>query len=274
MTDDQPSSTNIPPENRRQLIEINESDLLAAIHSEPMLAQRPENECQLFAHLIRLVLEGQSRMNLSAIRDPRAMVRHLVADAMALALAAEEFPVRRPAIQRAADIGTGAGFPLLPMAIIWPETHWTGIESVKKKAAFVEATAMALGLQNVEVVAERAEDIGRGSGREEFDLVTSRAVGPVSSLLEVGLPLLNEGGRLYLFKTEGALEEWRSCEEASKMLGGAAVGEYPYSLPDDEQARMIFVVEKVEPTPRAYPRPAGAPFKKPLVQKSEGGSPR
>ncbi len=273
MTDDETMNNGVA-KSRREPVEIDESDLLAAIGEEPMLAHRPDNEQRLFVQLVRLVAEGQTLMNLSAIRVPRAMVRHLVADAMALALAAEKFPVRRPAVERAADIGTGAGFPLLPMAVIWPETHWVGIESVKKKAAFVEATARALGLSNVEMLAERAEDIGRGSGREEYDLVTSRAVGPVSSLLEVGLPLLKEGGRLYMFKTESALEEWRSCDEASKMLGGAAVGEYRYNLPDDEQVRMIFVVEKVEPTPREYPRLAGTPFKKLLVHKAEGGKTR
>lgn len=244
---------------------INDTEILAAVRNEPLLADSSPDQQQAFVKLVGLLVEGQSRLNLTAIRDPLDMVRYHLADSLALARAAKENSLE-VAVKNAADIGTGAGFPLIPMAIVWPETRWVGIESVQKKAAFVTETARALSIQNIEVVAERAENVARSDARETFDLVTSRAVGPVASLLEVGLPLLRLGGHLYLFKTEAAIGEWRACEEISKKLGFVSVREFQYRLTGDEQSRMIFIAKKTEPTPVEYPRAAGVPFRRPLVK--------
>lgn len=204
-------------------------------------------------------------MNLTAIRDPLAMVRYHIADSLALARAVELFPVNG-SLAKAGDIGTGAGFPLLPMAIIWPNVFWIGIESVKKKAEFVRQTIASLELENCSIIRERAETVGRSDLRGTLDLVTYRAVGSISSLIEIGLPLLRVGGQLYLFKTASSQTEWDACLKTIRDLGGNETGQYDYELAGDEQSRRIFVVTKASETPDAYPRLSGIPFKKPLVK--------
>jgi len=245
-------------------------EIITAIADEPLLAGLSGPVQARFAAIVGKLAEGQRQMNLTAIRDPRAMVRYHIADSVALLYAVNEFGGgETPA--RAADVGTGGGFPLLPMAVVWPETEWVGIESVGKKAAFVGRTANELGLHKVSVRAERAEDVGRGAERESFDLATSRAVGPVASLLEVEMPLLKTGGKLYLFKTVAAKGEWNACLDFLGKLGGRPLGEYGYGLKGDEQQRLVFVAEKVKETPAEYPRAAGVPFKKPAVKLPEMG---
>jgi len=191
-------------------------------------------------------------------------VRYHLADSLALFAALGKWASAQ--IEGAADVGTGAGFPLLPMAIMQPQVGWLGIESVGKKVRFIEEAAAQLELDNVEAVAERAEVVGRSrDGRGAFDLVTSRAVGPVSSLLEVSFPLLKPSGRIYMFKTEAALAEWRANRGVIEQLGGRALEPYRYRLEDDNQDRLLFIAEKISETPGKYPRAVGLPFNKPLV---------
>lgn len=165
----------------------------------------------------------------------------------------------------AADVGSGAGFPLLPLALATPRCRWTAVESIAKKARFIQETAQALGLTNTKVLAERAEDVGRGEFRESFDLVTARAVGSVAALCEVCVPLLRLGGVLLLYKTEGAVEETEGLKSVIELLGARADASYRYRLPGDEQDRVILRIQKVGVTPQKYPRAAGVPFKKPLA---------
>lgn len=239
-------------------------ELVQAIRQESLLTDLSEPQQAKLAQLIELVMDGQQSLNLTAIRDPLAMVRYHLADSLAL-LDAMQQTAPDVTIESGADIGTGGGFPLLPMAIVRPDIQWTGIESVQKKAAFVESAASAMKLTNVTMLAERAEDVGRSELREAADLVTARAVGPVASLLEVGIPLLKTGGQIHLFKTKAAQPEWDATREILSLLGAHPVNSYEYSLPGDDQPRVIFIAEKVSDTPEKYPRRAGVPFKKPLA---------
>jgi len=250
--------------------DLDMEEIVAAIAGEPLLAEFSAPVQAKLAAIVGKLVEGQRQMNLTAIRDPRAMVRYHIADSVALFHAVNEFGGGE-APARAADVGTGGGFPLLPMAVIWPETEWVGIESVGKKAAFVGRTAGELGLDKVTVKAERAEDVARGTERESFDLATSRAVGPVASLLEVEIPLLKTGGKLYLFKTVAAKGEWNACLDFLGKLGCRPLGEYGYGLKGDEQQRLVFVAEIVAETSADFPRAAGVPFKKPAVKVPEMG---
>ena len=237
-----------------------------AIQRESLLTPHASHHEQM-SRLVDLLLDAQKIMNLTAIREAEKIVRYHLADSIALDACFSELPPNtvagRPS--SAADIGTGGGFPLLPMAIIWPETKWTGIESIAKKAAFVQRAAKELGLLNATCLTDRAENVGQGRDRSSFDLVTSRAVGPVASLLEVSLPLLKTGGILALFKTEAAISEWRQSTGFLKLLGGRAIGEWKYSLEGDEQQRAIFLAQKTADTPDRFPRANGLPFKKPYV---------
>jgi 16S rRNA (guanine527-N7)-methyltransferase len=208
-----------------------------------------------------MLLEANLTTNLTAIRDPGGVALLHLADSLAALNAAP----RAGTFRRAADVGTGAGFPLLPLAIVLPECRFTGIESVGKKCAFIQAAVERMNLPNVEVYCGRAENIGRKpETREQFDLVTARAVGAVSSLCEVSLPLLKVGGTMLLYKTEQALEEWNSAVPVIAALGGQPDGIYTYKFPRDEYRRVIFRAKKVKPTAAAFPRAAGVPFLKPL----------
>lgn len=237
-----------------------------ALKEEPLAAELSAAAHEQLVELVKLVVAAQQRLNVTAIRDPLAMVRYHVADSLALLAALPADDAVTGETMRAADLGTGGGFPLLPLAIARPHVTWIGVESINKKVAFVEETAQALRLQNVQMRAERAEDAGRSDLRGTLDLVTARAVGPVASLLEVALPLLKVGGRVALFKTQGARAEWRACEQLMDKLGARSAGERVYSLAEDDQDRVILFAEKTADTPDEFPRRSGVPFRKPLVK--------
>lgn len=238
--------------------------IAAAMEAEDYL--RPLNaEIKLkLVQVVECLMEGQTRMNLTALISPAGIVRYHIADSVALKSAVDLGPPA--AFDRGADIGTGAGFPLIPMAILMPYMRWTGIESVQKKARYVHETAEKLGLGNVVCMGERAEDASLRFGiRDHFDVVACRAVGNSSSLLEVGMPLLKVGGCLYLHKTQSTDTEWTACQGFVKELGGENLPAYKYRLEGDNQERLIYAVRKLRPTPAHYPRAAGIPFNKPRV---------
>lgn len=213
------------------------------------------------AIILNALLEAQGRLNLTSIREPEAIAVAHFADSLA-GLDAE--PLLSEA-RRGADIGPGGGFPILPLASVLPGCSWTGIESVAKKCRFIEETAGAAGLSNVRMECERAEEACRSALRGQLDAVTARAVGPVASLLEVGLPLLRSGGRLLLYKTESTLDEWEQSSGVLEKLGGRALPAYRYRFPDDRQGRVILRAECVSLSPEQYPRGVGLPFNKPLA---------
>ena len=216
---------------------------------------------EAFVRLGCLLLEANREVNLTAIATASGVALLHFADSLA-ALRAE------PGIagnRGAADIGSGAGFPVLPLAIACPAARWTAIESVAKKCRFIERAARELGVTNVRVECARAEDAGRGQLRAAFDYATARAVGPVASLCEVGMPLLKRGGVLLLYKTESALAEMEAARNAIAHLGGEPREPHRYRLAGDTQDRLILRIEKLGDTPAKYPRTAGTPFKQPLA---------
>lgn len=220
----------------------------------------PDEIFARFTILLKRLLEIQGRLNVTAVKEPEGIAVAHFADSLA-GLDAE------PALgeaRGAADIGPGGGFPILPLATLLPQCSWSAIESVAKKCRFIEESARAMGLRNVTGECERAEEAGRGALRGRLDVVTARAVGPVASLIEVGMPLLREGGHLLFYKTEAALDEWRAAQPVLKMLGGKALPEYRYRFEGDRQERVILRAERVGPVPEKYPRATGLPFNKPL----------
>jgi len=230
------------------------------IQGEPRLAALQTDNQARFAKLLHLLLQGQKRTNLTAITDPAAVARLHFADSISTL----EMGTVVSEARVAADVGSGAGFPLLPLAMLMPECTWTAIESVGKKVRFITETAQELNLRNVRAEHMRAEEAGRGALREAFDLVTARAVGPVVSLCEVGLPLLKLGGSLILMKTESVISELEAAEGAIRKLGGQVGEHHRYRLDRDDQDRLLLQILKKEPTPPEYPRLPGVPFKKPL----------
>ena len=166
---------------------------------------------------------------------------------------------------RAIDVGTGAGFPGIPLKIVRPDMRLTLLESVQKKVKFLEHLVSVLGLKEVEVIWGRAEDLGRKENyRELFDLSVSRAVADLNVLAEYSLPFVKIGGLFVAQKEEKIEEELTRAEKAISILGGKLKELVKIKLPFSEITRSLVVIEKVSSTPEKYPRRPGMPKKKPL----------
>ncbi|TSB47535.1 16S rRNA (guanine(527)-N(7))-methyltransferase RsmG [Alkalicoccobacillus porphyridii] len=163
------------------------------------------------------------------------------------------------------DVGAGAGFPSLPIKIVFPDIHVTIIDSLKKRIGFLEHLSSELALTNVSFQHNRAEIAGQDPAyRERFDLVTARAVARLSVLSELCVPFVKQGGDFLAMKGAGAEEELQDAEKAIKTLGGTVRETYEFTLPEEESERTIYLLEKTRPTPKKYPRKAGVPAKQPL----------
>jgi 16S rRNA (guanine527-N7)-methyltransferase len=209
------------------------------------------------------LLDWNAKINLSAVRDPQDIrIKHFL-DSLTCSLALREAPV-----ERVIDVGTGAGFPGLPLKIVFPTMRLTLVESVGKKADFCRHVTSVLGLAGVEVIQGRAEVVGREAAhREQYDWALARAVAGVPVLAEYLLPLVRLGGRMLAMKGESGPAEAHAAEQALRLLGGQLRQLVPVHVPGVAEVRYLVVVEKVAATPAAYPRRAGLPAKRPLSVK-------
>ncbi|GMA69591.1 hypothetical protein GCM10025879_08370 [Leuconostoc litchii] len=162
------------------------------------------------------------------------------------------------------DIGTGAGFPSLPLKIAFPSLQITMVDALKKRVNFLQEVVDTLRLTGVEIVHGRAEDIGQNPKyRENFDYATARAVARTSILAEYTLPFVKIGGRFLVMKGSAARQELSDGQKALATLGGELTEEFEFSLPNGDK-RYIQLVNKKAKTPKKYPRQAGTPSKKPI----------
>ena len=161
------------------------------------------------------------------------------------------------------DVGSGAGFPGVPLAIFLPDTHFVLMDSLAKRVEFLRGVIEELSL-NAEAVCLRAEEAGRGAMRETFDAATARAVAPLNVLCELLLPLVRVGGKAVALKGPGAAAEAEAAQNALEALGGRlfAIEEVP--IPGRDWAHTLAVLTKTAPPRKKYPRRAGEPEKRPL----------
>ncbi|MDH5101007.1 16S rRNA (guanine(527)-N(7))-methyltransferase RsmG [Lactobacillus kefiranofaciens] len=163
------------------------------------------------------------------------------------------------------DIGAGAGFPSIPLKILKPTLRVTIVDSLAKRLTFLKELIAKLGLDNVELVHGRAEDVGQNKlYREKFDIVTARAVARMSVLSEYCLPLVKQGGYFVALKGPKAQAELDDGSKAITTLGGKLIKAEELTLPESEEERTLVLMQKIKPTPKKYPRQAGTPRRKPI----------
>jgi len=204
--------------------------------------------------------EWNNRFNLTAITDPEGIeVRHFL-DSLTCLLATGAFSG-----EQVIDLGSGAGFPGLPLKIICSNLQLTLVEATKKKADFCRHVVAGLNLENVRVVHARAEELGQDLDyRQSYDVAVARAVAPLPVLIEYLLPFLCVGGYAIAQKGETAHAEAHAVEGVIGILGGRVDRLIPVELPGVVETRYLIVIKKVAATPEKYPRRAGIPNKRPL----------
>ena len=163
------------------------------------------------------------------------------------------------------DVGAGAGFPSIPLKIMLPELQVTIVDSLGKRLNFLQDLIAQLGLKDVALVHGRAEDVGQNSRyREQFDIVTARAVANMAVLSEYCLPLVKKGGNFIALKGPKAEDELGTSKKALSILGGKTAAVKELQLPQSAEERTLILIEKVKATPKKYPRQAGTPHRKPI----------
>lgn len=223
-----------------------------------------DEERRLLDRYHALIVDWNERMNLTGITDYNEVYVKHFADSVAIA----EVPAWQALFRdgmRVLDLGTGAGFPGIPLAIRYPQFRFVLCDALQKRLTFLHAVVDELGLQNVQLIHGRAEDLGRDRTlRSQFDAVTSRAVARLNVLVELMCPFLRVGGAAFAYKGPQVVDEWNDGSRAASRLGAELIGRESYALPDDAGAHNIVVIRQVQPAPAAYPRRAGTPKKQPL----------
>jgi 16S rRNA (guanine527-N7)-methyltransferase len=233
------------------------------------LSPRQLEQFQLYYDTL---VDWNSRMNLTAITDyDLVQVRHFLDSLTVGAALLSDLQDGHPGIEappdsfRLIDIGTGAGFPGVPLKILWPRISLTLNDSIGKKTAFLQELTRVLDLPGVAVVTARAEELGQNKAhRQRYDLVTARAVSALPVLCEYCLPLARVGGRVLAPKKGDISQELSEGQRAARLLGGRLGKTYLFTLPGDDGPRTVISVRKVAPTPPGYPRRVGLAKAQPL----------
>ena len=206
------------------------------------------------------LMDWNNRMNLTAIREPEGIRTKHFLDSYTCLLAFRDTPPNS-----LIDIGTGAGFPGLPLKIIYPNMRLTLVDSIGKKTTFCQHVVEVLGMEKVEVLQSRAEELGQHKAhREKYDWAVARAVANLNILVEYLLPLARVGGGILAQKGESAPAEAHAAEGAIRLLGGHLRQLIPITLPGVAEERFLVVVDKIAASPPNYPRKVGVPSKSPL----------
>lgn len=220
-----------------------------------------DKQIEQFEKYYELLVEWNKVMNLTGITEfDEVMQKHFV-DSVAAAKYAE-----MEKVNSLIDVGTGAGFPGIPLKIVYPHIQVTLLDSLNKRIKFLEEVVDNLGLTGIETVHGRAEDAAKKAEyREQFDLSVSRAVANLASLTEYCLPFVKVGGKFVSYKSVSVDEEITQSKKAVYVLGGEIGKVEKFNLPESDMERALVIIEKKRSTPKKYPRKAGMPTKEPLV---------
>lgn len=235
-------------------------------------ACNPEAQAKQLQEYMDLILERNQQVNLTAITDRQEFVEKHYADSLAVC----SLPCFLQA-DTVLDLGTGGGFPGIPLAIAFPEKQFTLVDSLDKRIRIIREFCEKIEIRNVKAIHGRAEDLGRQADlREHFDVCVSRAVADLRVLAEYCLPFVRQDGYFIAYKSLGCDEEIAAATHALELLGGRmeeaeatpeaseALETEGYSDSPDKTAHILLPIRKIAPTPNKYPRRAGLPAKKPL----------
>lgn len=219
-----------------------------------------DEQMEQFKTYYELLIDWNSRMNLTAITEKEEVYLKHFYDSISTAF---YFDFSKPITL--IDIGAGAGFPSIPLKIVYPYVDVTIVDSLKKRITFLETLGEALNLQQVSFLHDRAETAGRNPQlRDQFDIAISRAVARMPVLTELCMPFVKQGGQFIALKGMQGEEELKEAGRAVQALGGSPSSSYAFLLPGDDSERVLIVTHKDKKTPRKYPRKPGTPNKQPL----------
>lgn len=219
-----------------------------------------EKQIKQFYQYFEMLVEWNKVMNLTAITEQEDVVTKHFVDSISIVKAGVSLKD-----EKVIDIGTGAGFPGIPLKIMYPSLKITLLDSLNKRIKFLNEVCSCLGLENVETLHGRAEDFGRDSNyREKYDYCVSRAVANLSTLSEYCMPFVKVGGYFIPYKSGKLEEEMVQAKGAVKLLGGKIEEVVDFTLPGTDAERSFVKIVKREPIAKRYPRKAGMPSKEPL----------
>ena len=216
-----------------------------------------KKQIEKFYNYMNLLLEWNEKINLTAIIEPREVILKHFVDSLTIAKYIKDD-------EKLIDVGTGAGFPGIPLSIVKENTDIVLLDSLNKRINFLEEIKQNLKLKNITTIHGRAEEFGKNKKeREIYDIATSRAVAPLNILLEYLLPLVKVGGKAICMKGSN-IEEIENAKNALEILGGKIEKIEEITLPNSDIKRNIIIVKKIKNTPSKYPRKPGTPSKEPI----------
>ena len=221
-----------------------------------------EEQARQFLNYYDLLKEWNSFMNLTAITEFHEVLKKHFVDSLSLIKAIPDLVEKSYSV---IDVGTGAGFPGIPLKIVFPNLKVTLLDSLNKRIKFLNEAVRELKLEDVVLIHGRAEDFSKPEKkRESFDLCVSRAVANLSTLSEYCIPFVKKGGYFISYKSERLSEEFDSAKKAIQVLGGKYERQVEFNLPNSDIYRNLVVIKKEKSTPLKYPRKAGLPSKEPI----------
>ncbi len=221
-----------------------------------------DKQLEQFIQYYELLIEWNSFMNLTAITEFQEVIKKHFIDSISLVKA---IPNLEEQYGTVIDIGTGAGFPGIPLKIVFPKLQVTLLDSLKKRVQFLDKVVNTLELSKVSIIHGRAEDYARPDKlREKFDLCVSRAVANLTTLSEYCIPFVKINGYFISYKSEKIVEEYENAKNAIKILGGRFERQVDFLIPNSDIYRNLFIIKKEKVTPVKYPRKAGVPSREPI----------
>mgnify|MGYP002853704046 FL=1 len=220
-----------------------------------------EEKYHQFVKFYEMLVDTNKHMNLTTITEPEDVVKKHFLDSLAVSnLVDFDF------VDTIVDIGTGGGFPGIPLKIMYPEKTFLLVDSLNKRIRFLNEVIASLGLEKIEAIHGRAEEIGKNNlYREGFDLCVSRAVANLSTLSELCLPLVKVGGMFVSYKSGTIEEEFNQAKKAIRLMGGRDASVEHFSIAKTDMQRSFVMISKAIATPKKYPRNPGTPGKMPIL---------